>query len=151
MTALRPATPEDAPAVAAVYLTSRRECLAFAPLAHGEEDVRQWITQVLIPSGGVTVAEAEDEIIGMMSVSRDAGIYWIDHLYLHPHWTGQGIGTAFVEYAKAELDRPIRLYTFQQNTGARRFYERHGFVVVAFGDGSDNEEHCPDILYEWNA
>ncbi|MGE3511045.1 MAG: histone acetyltransferase, partial [Vicinamibacterales bacterium] len=31
----------------------------------------------------------------------------------------------------------------------RVFYERHGFVAVAFGDGSGNEERCPDILYEW--
>ena len=43
----------------------------------------------------------------------------------------------------------LSLYTFQVNDGARRFYERHGFVVAALGDGSDNEEGQPDIRYEW--
>ena len=42
----------------------------------------------------------------------------------------------------------LRLYTFQSNEGARRFYERHGFAAVAFGDGSDNEEREPDVRYE---
>ena len=41
----------------------------------------------------------------------------------------------------------MRLYAFQQNEAARRFYERHGFVAIAFGDGSTNEERCPDVLY----
>jgi hypothetical protein len=44
----------------------------------------------------------------------------------------------------------LRLYTFQCNQGARRFYERHGFIAVAFGDGSSNEEGEPDIRYERN-
>jgi RimJ/RimL family protein N-acetyltransferase len=42
----------------------------------------------------------------------------------------------------------LRLYTFQCNEGARRFYERNGFTAVAFGDGSGNEEGEPDIRYE---
>ncbi len=45
------------------------------------------------------------------------------------------------------LPRPIRLYCFHANTGARAFYERHGFKAVAFSDGSTNEERCPDVLY----
>jgi ribosomal protein S18 acetylase RimI-like enzyme len=54
-----------------------------------------------------------------------------------------------VERAKAELGAPIRLYAFQENAPTRQFYERHGFKAIAFGDGSENEENCPDVLYEW--
>jgi hypothetical protein len=43
----------------------------------------------------------------------------------------------------------MRLYAFQRNTRARSFYERRGFVAVAFGDGSGNEEGEPDVLYQW--
>jgi hypothetical protein len=39
------------------------------------------------------------------------------------------------------------LYTFKRNAGARRFYERNGFVAMAFGDGSGNEAHEPDVRY----
>jgi ribosomal protein S18 acetylase RimI-like enzyme len=54
-----------------------------------------------------------------------------------------------LERAKTGLGAPIRLYTFQASVGARRFYERHGFHVMAVGDGSDHEERCPDVLDEW--
>ena len=85
----------------------------------------------------------------MMALSREEGIGWIDHLYLDPSAVGQGIGSLLVEQAKRQVGSPIRLYVFQENTGARRFYERHGFRPIAFGDGSENEENCPDALYEW--
>jgi hypothetical protein len=49
------------------------------------------------------------------------------------------------------LSRPTRVYTFQANSGARRFYERHGFAAIQLTDGQGNEEHCPDVLYELGA
>jgi ribosomal protein S18 acetylase RimI-like enzyme len=51
--------------------------------------------------------------------------------------------------AKEREPEQLDLYTFQPNAGARRFYERHGFAAVEFGDGSDNEERVPDVLYRW--
>ena len=38
---------------------------------------------------------------------------------------------------------------FQKNTGAIRFYERHGFRLVKLTDGADNMEREPDALYAW--
>lgn len=61
---------------------------------------------------------------------------------------GQKIGSALLAHAIQTLAKPIRLYTFQQNTGARRFYERHGFHAIQFTEGEGNEEKCPDVLYE---
>jgi ribosomal protein S18 acetylase RimI-like enzyme len=145
---LRQATPTDAERVVAVYLASRRSFLPFAPLAHSDTEVRQWVADVLIPSGGVTVATIDNETIGMMALSRDGQLDWIDQLYLHPSTVGRGIGTQLLEHAKRELGPVIRLYTFQANTASRRFYERHGFQPVAFSDGHTNEESCPDVLYE---
>ncbi len=54
-------------------------------------------------------------------------------------------------HVHAVLHKPIRLYTFQQNEGARRFYERHGYKTIEFTDGQGNEENCPDVLYELQA
>ena len=150
----RPAADADAEQVASVFLASRKAFVAFAPLAHADDDVRGWIANVLIPGGGVSVAVAgssNEGVVGMMAVSRQDRVTWIDQLYLHPSVVGRGIGTRFIELAMASLGSPIRLYTFQENAGARRFYERHGFRAIAFSDGSDNEEHCPDVLYEWAA
>jgi GNAT superfamily N-acetyltransferase len=146
---LRPAKLSDANAISDVYLVSRKRFLPYAPLAHTDDDVRQWIANYLIPNTDVSVALIDGEIQGMMAISHNEIAGWIDQLYLHPHVVGQGIGTRFIEQAKTKLGSPIRLYTFQANEDARRFYESHWFVAIKYSDGSENEEKCPDILYEW--
>lgn len=146
---LRPATLDDASVVADVYLRSRKELVAFAPLARSDDDVRDYVGGRLIPLGQTTVAVVDGQVVGLMAVSRTDGVGWIEHLYLHPAWVRRGIGTRLLEQARRQLSPPIRLYTFQDNHAARAFYERHGFVAIAYGDGSGNEERCPDVLYEW--
>lgn len=146
---LRLAVAADAQSVADVYLASRRRFLPFAPMAHPEEDVRRWVADRLIPSGDVTVAVRGGRVVGLMHLALEDGVSWIELLYLAPDATGQGIGSEMVAFAKSKLPAPIRLYTFQENTPARRFYEQHGFQAIAFSDGTSNEEKCPDVLYEF--
>jgi GNAT superfamily N-acetyltransferase len=146
---LRAATLADAAAVADVYLRSRKELVACAPLAHSDEDVREWSRTRLIPAGRTTVAVVEGHVVGLLTISTGADAGWIEHLYVLPTWVGRGIGTRLLALARQLLPAPIRLYTFQENHRARRFYASRGFRVIAFGDGSRNEEQCPDILYEW--
>jgi GNAT superfamily N-acetyltransferase len=53
------------------------------------------------------------------------------------------------EHRQQHPTDPLWLWTFQANAGARRFYERNGFAPVEFTDGAANEEHEPDVRYEW--
>ena len=69
-------------------------------------------------------------------------------LYVHPGAQGRGVGSALLDLAKTTGDR-LQLWTFQRNLAARRFYERHGFVLVEETDGARNEEREPDALYRW--
>jgi ribosomal protein S18 acetylase RimI-like enzyme len=87
--------------------------------------------------------------IGFLAVSRGEFYGWIDHLYLDPSTVGLGIGSSLLTEAKTQLTGPIRLYTFQANEGARRFYRRHGFREIELSDGASNEEKTPDVLMEW--
>ena len=146
----RRATDDDCHAVADVYLRSRKDLMPGVPLAHSDEAVREWIRGHLIPSGRTTVAIVDDQVVGFLAVSMDAEGGWIDQLYVRPTWVGRGIGTTLLDLARRQLSPPIRLYTFQINQRARRFYERRGFRAIAFGDGSGNEEKVPDVLYEWS-
>jgi GNAT superfamily N-acetyltransferase len=146
---LRKAGVDDAEAVADVYLRSRKELVACAPLVHSDAAVREWVRRHLLPSGHTTIAVVGDHVVGFVAVSRNIECSWIDQLYLLPAWVGRGIGTSLLELARHELPPPIRLYTFEANQRARAFYERRGFRAIAFGDGSGNEERCPDVLYEW--
>jgi len=75
----------------------------------------------------------------------------IDQLYVHPKWQNGGIGQRLLQLAKERRPRLIQLHTFQANLGARRFYERHRFKPIDFTDGTNNEEHQPDVLYEWTS
>ena len=74
---------------------------------------------------------------------------WLDHLYVLPEAQGAGIGSLLLQEVVQGRPDGLYLWVFQQNAGARRFYERHGFVLVEETDGADNMERTPDARYEW--
>lgn len=145
---LRAATADDASGVADVILASRAAFLPYAPPAHSEDEVRAWVSGSLIPSGGVTVACAGPDVVGVVAVAIREQAGWIEQLYVSPDWGGRGIGSRLLARALGQLPRPVRLFTFQENVPSRSFYERRGFRALAFSDGAANEERCPDVLYE---
>jgi putative acetyltransferase len=75
---------------------------------------------------------------------------WIDHLYILPSSQRRGIGTALLQVAQ-DQKQELSLWTFQRNLAARRFYERHGFLLIDETDGARNEEKEPDALYRWRS
>jgi ribosomal protein S18 acetylase RimI-like enzyme len=141
---IRPATLTDATAVAEIYLGSFQATYDF-PLAHTDDQVRRWLADVVVPAGRTWVALEGERIVGMAVV--DPGE--LDQLYVAPDRLGAGIGTRLLDHAKHLSPTGLGLYTFQVNERARRFYERHGFVVEALGDGTGNEEGQPDVRYVW--
>jgi putative addiction module component (TIGR02574 family) len=75
---LRVATAEDAASVADVLLSSRKAFLPYACLAHTDAEVRVWVRETLIPSGGVTVACADKSVVGVIATSCDSGVSWVN-------------------------------------------------------------------------
>jgi GNAT superfamily N-acetyltransferase len=144
MILLRPATAADAQAIAIIHRTAMRVSLSFVPELHTAEADLAWIVDHLLPANEVWVAEADLQVVGYVGFHDG----WIQHLFVAPDWQGQGIGPQLLAKAMAD-GRPRRLWTFQQNTRARKFYEDRGFVAVTFTDGEGNEEKTPDVCYEW--
>jgi GNAT superfamily N-acetyltransferase len=70
----------------------------------------------------------------------------IDRLYVDPLEWRKGWGTRLVNFAKQVSPRGLELYTHQENSAARAFYERHGFRPVKFGL-SPPPESAPDVEY----
>jgi GNAT superfamily N-acetyltransferase len=137
----------EAATVADLFIASRATTYPRVKRVHPESEVHAWMRDVVFPRRSIRIAQVGDEIVGF--AARDGA--WLEHLYLKPGWTGKSIGRELLDVmiAEAKVITPVlRLYTFQCNDGARRFYERNGFVAVAFGDGSGNEEHEPDVRYE---
>jgi len=138
---LRRAIMSDASAIARVLRRSL-DSLDWMPKLHTPGEDLAFIRDAVLPQQAVTVAEAGGEIVGFVAAHEG----WINLLYLDPDRTGKGIGGRLLETAAAGMDE-ARLYCFQVNAGARRFYERHGFRASAFSAGSRNEEGLPDALY----
>jgi GNAT superfamily N-acetyltransferase len=144
---LRQATSADGPAIAALFLASRRDALPYLPELHTDEDTLDHFTKVVPSRCAVWLAEERGRLVGFLA--WNAATQHLDHLYLMPGYYRRGIGTMLLDKAKALAQGKIQLYAFQKNARARAFYEHHGFTAIAFGDGAENEENEPDVLYEW--
>ncbi|MCC5578670.1 GNAT family N-acetyltransferase [Microtetraspora sp. AC03309] len=142
---LRRATASDAFAAADVWLRSYTAALPTVRRAHTDDEVRAHFRDVVVPARETWVAELDGSLIGVMVLADSL----LSQLYLDPGWRGRGLGDRFVALAKERGPDGLELWTFQVNGPARRFYERHGFVAVAYTDGHDNEENEPDIRYVW--
>jgi ribosomal protein S18 acetylase RimI-like enzyme len=141
---VRLARPEDAEAVAEVFIASF-ETLTFLPMLHSHGEHRAFVRD-LVEKDEVWVAEDAGRIVGMAVLWDDV----LSHIYVHPDAQGRGAGSALLQQAKTRRPGGFTLWVFQQNVEARRFYERHGLHAVRFTDGGGNEEKTPDALYEWS-
>jgi len=142
---IRRAVATEAAPLATLWLRSREASApSIPPTVHTDEEVHRWFEDEVLPSAEVWVADRRGHVVGLM-VLDEAGI---DQLYVDPTATGQGIGGALLALAMRVRPAGLRLWTFQSNRGARRFYEAHGFVATTSTAG-DNEEQAPDVCYEW--
>ena len=142
----RAARPEDASAIADLYWRTRQAAVpSIPPPVHPRESVTRWIREVVLPQRHVWVATegTTGAIVGMLVIEDPD---WIHQLYVDPTAQDRGIGTLLLQRALEHTHGPARLWCFQANTAARRFYERHGFVPTVTTKG-DNEEGAPDVLY----
>jgi len=139
------ASPRDAGEIASLYLASRAEALPYLRRCHSDAEVRDWIATVMLAAGETWVAREAGRILGFMTLNGEE----LDQLYLLPGHLKRGIGSLLLAKAKERSPERLSLFTFQRNTGARAFYEHHGFRLVDLTNGARNEEGEPDALYEW--
>ncbi len=125
----------------------------------------------------VTIAEVDGEVVGMMLGYRkpDAfepvppsvtgflrpieeleaeahGMWYLKMLGVHEQWRGKGVGSALLAVADGKVPETgahgLALSVDDHNSGARRLYERHGFVqrqsrpkIAVSGDGPGDGDH----------
>lgn len=148
---LRPATPEDYEEMVLVYASTREPELAQVTWWDDEQKLAfcrmQYHAQkqeydARYPDAQYDVIVLEGRTAGRVWVGRDADeIHMLDITVL-PWAQGRGIGTAVVktliEEARAS-GQHLRHMVFVMNEGARRLYERLGFVV--FEEVGDTHLH----------
>ncbi|GAB3437646.1 GNAT family N-acetyltransferase [Phycicoccus ginsengisoli] len=144
--AIRPAGPDDAPALAELFWQVRTESVPSIPMiVHPRESVLPFVETVLLREFEVWVAQDSDALVGFLALMPPDQL---GHLYIRAPHTGRGLGTRFVALAQTRFPAGLELWAFQGNEGALRFYERHGFEPVEWTEG-DNEEKAPDVRMVW--
>ena len=139
--ALRPVTPEDYEELLGVYASTRAAELAQVTWWDDEQkldfcrmqyDAQKAEYDARYPDAQYDLILLEGRTAGRIWVGRDAEEIHLLDIAVLPWAQGQGIGTALVrglvEEARASGKR-LRHMVFVMNEGARRLYERLGFVV----------------------
>ncbi len=112
---------------------------------HPIEEQRWFLMKQIVPNNTVRVALLDGAIAGFVAANRES----ISQLYVRRGFQRRGLGARLLEGAKARSNGRLSLYTFARNAGARAFYERHGFRIVA--RGFEPEWQLEDLKYEWTA
>ena len=136
------ATTEDAAEIGRIFLATRDRMTYLPRIPDGDRPkLGGWI----VDRHEVWVVEEGGRIVGFAGLDPDK----LEHLYVDPEAQNCGVGLALFDHAKTQRPDGFDFWVFQQNEGARRFYERHGCRLVKLTDGADNMEKTPDALYEW--
>lgn len=142
---VRPLVDADLDAAADVYLAARHASVpSMPPLVHTDDIVRWWVRETWPEH--TWVATVDREVAGVFVLDGPQ----IDHLFVTPSSTAQGLGSLLLDRAKDERPGGLWLWVFATNTGARRLYARHGFTDVELTDGTENEEGEPAVRCTWS-
>ena len=134
-----------AEAAVRMWRDSKKRALGVAEL-HSFGEHLDFLKRILARDTRIHLALLREskQVVGLIATGHDH----INQLYVHVEFQRMGIGSRLLALAKEKSAGKLRLYTFEVNRGARAFYEKHGFTVIA--RGNENEEGLPDILYEWS-
>ena len=115
------------------------------PLVHNVEeraDYGRW----LLEHTRVTMIHNSSGVVGFLALEK----HIIQALYIKKDFQGFGFGQAAIKFAQKQF-KELRLWVFQSNIGAQKFYQRLGFQIVEKSDGEDNDYRLPDIFYCWRS
>ena len=141
----RRANAADAPEVATVYIASRRCAAAYLPTVGTDAEIRAFVIHQMVPEREIWVAEDDSRMVALLVLHDDE----VDQFYVAPGDQRRGVGDAMLAHAKRLRPAGLRLWAFQRNAPARRFYEARGFIAKKFTDGATNMEREADVLYQW--
>jgi GNAT superfamily N-acetyltransferase len=100
--------------------------------AYAEQTWGSWDGRADFDPAMDRIVESDGRAIGLIGVDRRPDCWFLDKLYLLPAYQRQGVGSFLlrdvIEEAKSTR-MTLRLTVLEINP-ARRFYERHGFILT---------------------
>ncbi|MBB3331152.1 putative acetyltransferase [Halomonas campaniensis] len=121
---IRPATPEDIPTLADIWLRASRLAHDFIPAAFWESRYEAMARDHL-PRAEVHVLEVEGRVIGFAALNDDH----LEALFIDPDVQSYGHGSRLLAHAMAARTH-LSLCVYSRNVRAVSFYRRLGFQPV---------------------
>ncbi|WP_337101151.1 GNAT family N-acetyltransferase [Paenibacillus sp. YIM B09110] len=125
-----------------MWRDSKERALGQKAIRSMEEHI-YFLNHILPVRFQIEVVIIDEQVVGIIAYNESE----INQLYIHIDYQGIGIGQTLLNRVKDKSSGKLTLYTFEVNKIAQRFYEKHGFKVIA--RGHENEESLSDIQYEW--
>ena len=125
--ALRRYDPADETAAIDLWQRTWQEAYPDIDFAARREWWRKRWSDEILPTFTITVAEAEGNLIGFVTVALDSG--YLDQIVVAPESRSSGAALALLDEAKRLCPTGITLHVNKDNARAIRFYEKHGFVI----------------------
>ena len=92
----------------------------------------------------VTILRYNSQFVGFLALEGNI----VQSLYIKVAFQRLGFGQAAINYAQKQYTE-LRLWVFQANTDAQKFYQKLGFEPLETTNGQDNDYFLPDIFYLW--
>lgn len=130
MYTLKTATEEDLPSL---YEIHRAAMFDHVNTVWGwDEDDQARRFRDYFDNAHLLVITVDSRDVGFLDLVENDDDLYVSNIELAPAYQGQGIGTAIMEDVIAQARRdslPVRLQVLKINQGARRLYQRLGFVT----------------------
>lgn len=145
MITTRPATEADHSFIHRIHRLAYRDMIE-RQFGYWDEPRQSGLLDCDLATDNYEMVLWEGRPCGFFSYSTDSGRLHLINLAIHPQYQGRGVGGRVLELLKerAQLkNQPLSLGAYKTNSGARRFYEKHGFKKTG--------ETTVHILYRWRA
>jgi ribosomal protein S18 acetylase RimI-like enzyme len=124
--------------------------------AENRQQARELISQY-VHADGVAVARHDGQRVGFVMFHVETGLYEtdatrgvVDNLYVVPDARGDGVGSALLDHAEAQLRErgadALAVEALWDNEGARRLYRNRGYHRhrVTFEQSVESDTHTRD-------
>jgi GNAT superfamily N-acetyltransferase len=133
MTSIRPCRDDDRAAILAIVNAAAEAYRGVIPADRWHEPYMPWDELGSEIAAGVAFwgYEEDGRLAGVMGFQSVRDVDLIRHAYVLPSSQRRGIGGALLGHLRQLSTRPILVGTWEAADWAIRFYQRHGFELVA--------------------
>ncbi|OPA78689.1 GNAT family N-acetyltransferase [Paenibacillus selenitireducens] len=131
---IRVANELDYPDLRMIYLESRRKTFHWA----GKEEMTLEDFDKHTVEEYIILAEEDNQILGFASLYLPDN--FIHNLFVHPDFSGKGVGGQLLNASIEKMNKPLRLKCVSENHKAMKFYKNKGWRKVV-EEGNPGEKY----------